>query len=193
MNKQTTVGIIIGILLASAVSAGVFYWNKNAKQEQCNEANRNIVLDLKNQAKNLQDEVKGLQNGKNAPIVDKDLAGGIEKIEESPCDLELPVVVYERPGLLTPAEKTNLEKKMVNPFFAYYNEEEINYVTMSVEVPINPGEAYSVLAIYKNGGSMGFLFGERGGDYDYWEPECMNDCPFSDAFRAQYPQIAGDE
>ncbi len=112
-------------------------------------------------------------------------------------DLDLPVVVYGRAGLLNNteegrAEKQILEQKLVQPYIDYHAEDEKALVALYITVPVKVGEAYAVLGIFGSkeySGVEEFLFGAREGAYDYWEPMCMGECEYSDAFRAKYPEI----
>ncbi|MSU75173.1 MAG: hypothetical protein EXS55_01520 [Candidatus Magasanikbacteria bacterium] len=112
--------------------------------------------------------------------------------------IKLPVVVYARPGLLFNTEqgrleKINLEKKLISPYMDYYNEKQINLISLLITIPENIGEWYGVDAIFRDGMSEGFMFGKREGEYDYWKPDCMGECEFSDAFRKKYPQIVNNK
>lgn len=112
-------------------------------------------------------------------------------------DLDLPVVVYGRAGLLNNteegrAEKEILEKKLVQPYIDYHNEDGIELVALHIMVPAKVGEAYTVLGIFgseEHYGTEEFSFGVREEAYDYWEPTCMGECEYSDAFREKYPEI----
>lgn len=106
---------------------------------------------------------------------------------------DLPVVAYDRAGLLTDAEKTQLEEKLINPYIDYHANPAHNanqgLVSMYIEVPAEVGDDYLVTAIFKGGVINGFLFGAREQNYNYWTPDCMGGCTFSDDFKAKYPDV----
>lgn len=111
--------------------------------------------------------------------------------------IKFPIVVYSRAGLLNNtlegrAEKKKLEEKLVSPYTDYNNEDGINLVALYITVPQSIGEEYSVVGIFgseKQYGTEEFSFGKREREYEYWQPDCMGPCKYSDAFKARYPQI----
>ncbi len=112
-------------------------------------------------------------------------------------NINFPVVVYSREGLLTDhpaglAEKQLLKQKLIDPYTDYNNENSLNLVALHITVPVNVGDAYSVLGIFGSDQQYGteeFEFGKREQNFDYWHPECMGPCPYTPAFIAKYPQI----
>ncbi|MDP3970950.1 MAG: hypothetical protein Q8P90_04590 [bacterium] len=104
-------------------------------------------------------------------------------------DIELPVVVYSRDGLLSVVDKAQLEIKLINPYVDYQADSEYILVSMMIEVPEQIGEPYSVDAIFAGGISEGFLFGQHGEDYNFWFPSCMYECSFTDEYRLKYPEV----
>lgn len=177
MNQQNsgqsskTLVVIVGTIIATAIilGGGIYWWTTKGSGKQA-----------------------------EAPVSDSQCA--IPKASSSPeqtktnnaCEVNLPVVVYKPAGLLTETDKKNLQERLVNPFFDYYNESEISYITMTVDVPTKVGDPFTVEAIHKNGGYQGFLFGKRGGNIEWWKPECMGDCNFSEKFKAKYPAIVNN-
>lgn len=112
-------------------------------------------------------------------------------------DIDFPIIAYGRPGLLNITdegliEKKQLEDKLINPFIDYYNEDGINLVSLHITVPKEVGDSYTVQAIFKTGGTIGFSFGSREQEYAYWQPECMSPCNLSDAYKEKYPEIANE-
>lgn len=107
--------------------------------------------------------------------------------------MDLPVVAYSRAGLLNDAdgliEKAKLEQKFINPYIDYQKEKDMGLVSLHITVPQNIGEQYDVVAIFKEGAIESFLFGKFKQDFDWWKPDCMGGCTFSDAYRTKYPQV----
>lgn len=179
-----TVSVVITALI---IGGGIYLWQqsnlKNAEQK------------LKQQLIQLQNQVSELQKENNNSITTKQSSSSAQS--ESTANIQFPVVVYARPGLLNNTsegliEKKNLEEKLVHPYTDYYNEDGLNLVAMYITVPQNIGGQYDVVAIFgsvKQYGTHEFGFGAREQDYDYWKPECMGPCDFSEAFKAKYPQI----
>jgi hypothetical protein len=117
-----------------------------------------------------------------------------EEVISDSSEIELPVVVYSRAGLLNTseeglAEKENLEEKLIEPYIDYNNTDDFHLVSMHITVPQNIGEEYEVFAIFASGVNHGFLFGSREGEYDYWKPDCMGECIYPEGFEEKYPQI----
>lgn len=141
-------------------------------------------------------EINSLES-KIADLERKEIPADVSVVSSGVEDLDLPVVVYGRPGLLNNteegrAEKAILEQKLVQPYIDYYNEDEIDLIALRILVPVEIGEAYSVLGIFGDGVMEEFLFGVREDEYGYWEPTCMGECEYSEAFSAKYPEIVGE-
>ncbi len=218
MQNSNTPLIIITTILATALifGGGIFYWQQQnmqkiqvdfAKQiaELKKKSHNSIINDDQPTSKsyNSQPNKNNHNTANDAVIIDSELPKTDEdeimpipntSITEQP---ELPVVVYSRAGLLNNSpegliEKETLKRKLIDPYIDYQNEDSIELVALYIEVPINIGEPYGIIAIYGSENRYGteeFIFGAREQDYDYWHPECMGDCPFSDAYRAKYPEV----
>lgn len=102
-------------------------------------------------------------------------------------DVVLPVVVYEPSGLFSDKDKEELAKKVIQPFFDYNNEEEMIFIAMV----INKDESakYSYMAINKNGGYESSVLTKKNDQFEYWVPDCMGPCEFSQSFKGKYPEI----
>lgn len=109
---------------------------------------------------------------------------GTSSLEEA-----LPVVVFEREGLLSARDRQLLRDRVIEPYTDYYQEGEAQLLTMTVNVPAQSGEAYDVKTIFSNGVHEGMLHGVRDGDIPYWQPNCLGECEFSEAFRAKHPEV----
>ncbi len=106
-------------------------------------------------------------------------------------DIIFPVVSFHGAG--SKKEKDELMKKVINPYIDYNNEKSIEVITISLTFPANIEDYHEFSAIYKNSGSEGFIFRESKGQknartYDYWKPECLGECEFTDTFKAKHPQ-----
>lgn len=184
-NSKTIWTIIISLIIVVAIIGGAFYLWRQSSIEVTEQKLQQQIVQLQNQVSELQKE-------------NTDLRTTEQPISETSVDIQFPVVVYGRPGLLHNteeglAEKKNLEEKLVHPYTDYYNEEGVNLVAMYITVPQNIGEQYDVVAIFgseKQYGIDQFGFGAREQEYGYWKPECMESCNFSEAFKIKYPQIA---
>ncbi len=181
---STAISVAITALI---VGSSIYLWQKSSL--------KNAEQKLLQQIVQLQDQVSELQKENNDSITTEQPPSSVQS--ESAADIRFPVVVYARPGLLHNTaegliEKKNLEEKLVNPYTDYYNEDGLNLVALYITVPQNIGGQYDVVAIFgskKQYGTHQFGFGAREQKYDYWEPECMGPCDFSEAFKAKYPQI----
>jgi hypothetical protein len=103
-------------------------------------------------------------------------------------------VVYEAEGSFTQAEKTELKKKVIDPFLDYYTTESdqvLLTLTISKNIQASKDQyPYQGQAIFQGGGNMGFLVMKLGTGVDWWYPECMNGCNLSAAYKLKYPEIA---
>jgi hypothetical protein len=105
---------------------------------------------------------------------------------------EGPVVVFLAAGSFSADEDAQIRSRVVNPFTHYYRDLEGHPPLVSFTVEKISGVAgypYSANAIFETGINAGFLISASGGVVDWWLPECMVACSFSDSFRAAYPEI----
>ncbi|MFH1425837.1 MAG: hypothetical protein ABIG66_00175 [Candidatus Kerfeldbacteria bacterium] len=211
-NKKDTkllIAIIISSLATALVIGGGMFWWQQSNMLSDEQSLQKQIIQLQIRVGDLQDLTRMLLDDRKPEEAESGEAAEAvaepAEEEECPptplpqlidtCDFDLPVIVYERAGLLNDTtegqlEKQQLEKKLINPYVDYKAEESDNIlVTLDIIVPENVGEEYEVLAIFENGGTEGFLFGEREGDYDYWQPDCMDACEFSDEYKAKYPEV----
>jgi hypothetical protein len=102
-----------------------------------------------------------------------------------------PVVVFQAAGSFSDAEKDQLRQRVVQPFVMYYADlaEHPTLVSFSLEKMDIAGYPYGADAIFEGGVTAGFLISNNSAPVDWWYPDCLGPCPFSDAFRAAYPEI----
>lgn len=142
----------------------------------------NVVKDLQEDKKVAEEKIK--ETADALKEVSKEKSTATERIK-------LPIIRYQRPGLLTAQDKAELEKKLIGPYSTYFNLQESSdvLVTMMITVPEQKGDEYSVDAIHETT-TVGFLFGKRGETLDYWKPECMGPCTdYPKQFREKYPEL----
>jgi hypothetical protein len=102
-----------------------------------------------------------------------------------------PVVVFQ--DIFGDAE-AQIRTRVVEPFVLYYRDLADYPALLTITISIVPdvaGYPYKAEAIFATGITAGFLIGVQGGLVDWWLPECMYSCGFSDAFRGAYPEIVG--
>lgn len=88
--------------------------------------------------------------------------------------------------------QAQIRGRVVEPFILYYRTtpDYPRIVSITIEtVPDVADYPYKAEAIFEGGGNAGWLIRVTGGVVDWWLPECMGPCPFSDEFRAAYPEI----
>jgi len=100
------------------------------------------------------------------------LSGSAGAANKKEVILKSPIVVYEREGLLTPAEKKEIQEKLLTPFFAHANKKELDTIVVVISVPAKIGDDFEVLAISKNGSHDGFTYSKRGAP-TLWHPEAV--------------------
>lgn len=184
-KSRAFLAAVITFFLSAVIFGGSVYlwqeWESNGLNGQ--------------EEKSLQAYLKGLDE-LQTKIKEKDIIIKKQKEEQEVNkaeEVKLPVITYERAGLLTAEAKSELEQKLINPFLDYYNEKETTYITLVITVPRDTGEQYEVTAVHKDGSYLGFLFGARDEEYDWWAPECMDPCEFSDAYKEKYPDVVKKE
>ncbi len=103
------------------------------------------------------------------------------------------VVTFTSPDSFTPVEKAELTKKIVNPLVDYYADQQAGYlVSLTIAHNTQASSAtypYQGQAVFNNGGNSGFLITKLGTGVDWWFPECMGACPYTDTYKAKYPEV----
>lgn len=106
-------------------------------------------------------------------------------------------------GAFTNQDKKDLSQKLIEPYFAYYNQFKgtDKYVEpVSITIHKISDEEYAkqqsyakyrfkVEIVTRNSGTESFIYGDND-KIDYWLPNCgVIGCTFDKEFRAKYPQI----
>lgn len=185
--SMAVTAIIVGALVFS-YQEKKFDERTKAMQKQLSAAG-DVVKDLQTEKE------KANKEAKNASDALKEVSKEVSNDENALCErLDLPLVRYGREGLLSATEKAALEKYLVEPYSLYYSVDETGggIVTMYIEVPEKVGEPYLLTAIHEVG-TAGMVFGERGGEMNYWQPTCMGECPYPDVFKEKYPQLVEED
>jgi len=112
--------------------------------------------------------------------------------EDGNHDKDFPFIKYVPEGIFTDDEKEQLQEKLVEPFFDFYHEEEISYIAFIIEKLISADDEgdyrFDIQTLDKNGNYGGFLYGE-GKKLEWWLPDCLDGCEFSEKFEEEYPEI----
>ncbi len=88
-------------------------------------------------------------------------------------------------------DKTQLQARVIDPYFDYNQTPEgVSQVTSFI-VDKGSGEfPYTIDYKLSTGAYGGFVVSRTsGGEIDWWGPECMGECPFTDSFKQKYPEI----
>ena len=190
-HKKIVLPILITLILAIPITIGIMYFylqsSKLDTADTIGSAAQTKINRLENEIQKLKDQ--------NETFILNETELAFPEIIETNCpnnNLNLPVVSYSRAGLLTETDKIDLEEKFIEPFIDYYKDMEEILISMDIIVPINAGEEYEITTLFISGDynpRQEFSFGAKEENYDYWAPECMNECEFSPMFREKYPQI----
>ncbi|MBU0661448.1 hypothetical protein KKG22_04720 [Patescibacteria group bacterium] len=184
-EKKTLIAVLVSILFTTIIiGGGVYFWGDmhiNELESSCKVTMNELeeTVDTLVEDKEEADELCTIALGEVGQV-------------KSSTDLDLPVVTYARAGVLSAEEKALVVKKLVEPYIDYHNEDMVDLIALDITVPAAVGDAYQVIAIFHDGVREGFTFAARGDISVYWAPTCMNDCPFTDAFREKYPEIVGE-
>jgi len=181
--SMAVTAIIVGALVYS-YQQKQFDERTEALQKQLSSAGE-VVKDLQNENEQASKDAKDASNAL------KEVSKVAGKEKDNLCErLDLPLVRYGREGLLTADEKAAVQKYLVEPYSLYYSVDETGgrIVTMYIEVPEKVGQPYLLTAIHEVG-TAGMVYGERGGELEYWQPTCMGECPYPDVFKEKYPQF----
>jgi len=104
-------------------------------------------------------------------------------------------VAFEAEGSFSQGEKDELYAKVINPYLDYNQDQNSTLVSLTISKNDKSNKdtyPYLALGIFKNGGTEGFVIVQKGTGIDWWYPTCMGPCPFSDSFKAKYPEISSN-
>lgn len=104
-------------------------------------------------------------------------------------------VIFESEASFSAGEKDHIKSKIIDPFLMYYADQygadHVKTLTISVnDQPSKTEFPYLAKYIFEDGVNGGFVISKTQGNIDWWIPECMGPCPFSDNFRNKYPEIS---
>ncbi len=105
-----------------------------------------------------------------------------------------PVIIIQGEANLDPKDARDLRERIVNPYVDYFKDTHKNDVLVSLKIETNTNASvsaypYKAEAITKNGVNEGFLISNVLGQIDWWYPECLGKCGFTDEFKTKYPEI----
>jgi hypothetical protein len=104
------------------------------------------------------------------------------------------VIIIDSQANLPPSDVDQLNKKIIEPYIHYFQDTRKDDLLVSMRIGVNTGASastypYKAEAISKNGVTEGFLISKTGGQIDWWYPECLMKCEFSQEFSTKYPEI----
>lgn len=163
--------VMIGVVIALVgVSAYVYGQNKGLE---------------KNTAAKTENNASNSINLTSTPV--------FEKVEPSQGLVKQAVLVIEAEGAYPAGDAEELRERVANPYLDYNTETrpgEVVSLTISQNLQASKASyPYQANAVFSNGGYEGFLISKSNGHIDFWHPECMGECVFSDSFKAKYPEI----
>jgi len=112
--------------------------------------------------------------------------------ENTHTDMNFPFINYVPEGIFTDDEKEQLEERLISPFFDFNNEDEELYIALII---VKLGSAdnegdfrFDIQTLDRYGNYGGFLYGE-GDKLEWWLPDCLDGCDFTEKFEQKYPEI----
>lgn len=159
---------------------GIFLWQRTVVQEQLDEKDQEIAT-LEAQ---LQESVRNDLKTSNDKVIQ----------DNNPqSELDLAIVTFQPGGLFSAELKNELQKKLIDPYLDFYNEDGIYVVTMNIAAPEQGAISWSVFATNADGSYSDFLFGDKNQTIQrWWLPDCLGDCNFSNTFKGKYPEIVSE-
>lgn len=182
--------IVFSMLILAAV-AGIFY--RMGKNSAGNEMKQS--KDISQGIKEKQPETE-----KPAGLTEENNKTNLPNEAKKGCasEISLPVVTFIPSGLFTDSEKEELENKIINPYADYMKENE-NRELITITVRKYSEEEISKMASYARymynievitaDGYAGWLAREAGKPIEYWIPDCMGECVFSQSYEKKYPEV----
>lgn len=169
--------VIIAVLVGLGTSTYLFKQEKDKTTSYNNQ-----IGTLNNEVNNLKSQVG---SSDNQPA----------KEAQAESELVLPVVVFTPDGIFTEEEKKELNDKVINPLVDYTPDV---YVSIDVEIYSqdkfvngDSDNKYIITTIGKpgKGGTGGFIYGSKSKGIDYWTPDCLDKCEFTDEYKKKYPEV----
>lgn len=183
-----TVVVVLSVLFIAATSVAVWQFMSAQKIEDERAAESG---DASSQVTQLTEENKQLKEDlEKARKADQDQA---DSERDAISTADLPVVVFQRGGLLSESEFEALQDEfmemVIDPIAAYAEDQGHTLLTVNIEIPQEAGAEFIYDAIYDDGVNEGALYGKRGEPLDWWTPQCIDECEFSDEFRENFPDV----
>jgi len=136
--------------------------------------------------------------------VKKNKEENFEKEKECPIcetktelEINLPAIRFI-PGTFSDKEKEDLMEKVINPFIDFEKDSYVENRIISIAINKysdselvkmqDPKYMYNISVIYEEGYG-GWLERKVGEPIDYWVPDCMDECEFSEEFQKKYPKV----
>lgn len=176
---------IVAILLIISSGTGVYFWQEkiiaknNSDHEKALLESQKEKLDLEKELKDSQEQLISLAAANS-----------------NDSQLKLPVIQFT-PDTFSQDEKNELTEKVINPYVDYEKElQKMNLISIQIEKYTEEEISKQTYARYMykidvimETGHSGWLEREKGKNIDYWIPECMDECSFSESFKAKYPEV----
>ncbi len=172
-SKGSALVIIVSIVAVIAIAFGAYMYGQNQS-------------------------LKGkVVNQTSSPVASQN-PNTLDDLTSTPASTSVPkgaTVIYEAEGSFTASEKSEIKKKIIDPFVDYYAMEDTGQVLLTLTISKNNQASkdqypYQAQAIFQGGGNMGFLIMKSGTGVDWWFPECLMGCNLSSAYKLKYPEVA---
>jgi hypothetical protein len=109
--------------------------------------------------------------------------------------LQKPIVVFEPSGVFSDEAKQEITEKLIDPMVDYqpniFAAIHIEVYSQDKFVGGAGDDKYIVTTIGRSdsGGNGGFLYGSKKKGLDYWVPECLDTCEFSEEYSQKHPEV----
>ncbi|MDD3498288.1 MAG: hypothetical protein PHH24_02130 [Candidatus Moranbacteria bacterium] len=177
-NISTLSGIIVVAVVAAA--SGAFIFSEFEKQD----FDFSPIIAQYDVSKT--DTDKGANEG-----------GEVVCKNESASGVDLPAIRFI-PAIFSDEEREELTEKVINPFIEFEKESYVENGIISIAVNKysdselaemkDPKYIYKIDVVYHEGWG-GWLEREAGEKIDWWVPDCLDGCEFSDEFKERYPEV----
>jgi hypothetical protein len=164
-SKLIWATVFVVILLCILLGTGVYFWREKLNRE-------------------------------NNPIDSQKQQNITKTIDSNNSQIELPVIRFI-PATFSQEEKEELMEKVINPFVDYEKETQNTniisiqikkYSKAEIDNQVYVRYMYGIDAIAETGDIV-WLEREEGKAIDYWIPDCMGKCQFSESFKIKYPEV----
>ncbi len=185
------VAIPLFIVVPSLIIFVLYVLETSDLKKQIKNSNKKVV-DL-NERLIILEEV--INNSNVQPELPKEEVREKDNEEDNQENFNFPFINFVPEGIFEDIEKEQLQERLIDPFIDFYNDGENLYIAIIIEKLQGADDEddfkYDIQTLDRYGHYGGFLYGE-GDEPEWWLPDCLDGCEFTEEFEDKYPEIVDE-